>query len=166
MVGVITVLATLLGAWVGGKYSYKGAMDAVSKQIQNQTALLKAEEIKNGEVALKIITKLLWNEIDYNCRMFDGKNKSFSTDWLLRGKPTQYGYGTMKFVFEDYNQIKYELLKYNSEIVQDVIEVYNKMFLLSTHQDFNELSQEEFNRVKNLYELKSKIKNFVETNLT
>ena len=58
VVGVISVLATLLGAWVGGRYSYKGAMDAVSKQIENQTNILRGEEVKKSQIASKIITKL------------------------------------------------------------------------------------------------------------
>ena len=163
IVGIITVIATLLGACVGARYSYKGAMDAVTKQMQFQLNLLKDEEVKNNKIACEIITKLLWNEIEYNCRMFDGVSKSISTDWFLREKPTQYSYGNYKFVFDDYNGIKYELLKYNSGIVQDVIEIYYKLFLLNAHKDLNELSQEEFERVKNLYVFKDKIKNLIET---
>lgn len=72
-------------------------------------------------------------------------------------------YGNCTLKFEDYNHVKYELLKYNSEIVQDVIEIYYKMFCLTAHKDLNELSPKEFDRVKTLYELESKIRSFVET---
>lgn len=165
IIGVITLLATLIGAWVGSKYSYRGAMDAVSKQIQYQKDLLIAEEVKNNERAARIVTKLLWTEIEYNCRTFDNVNKSFSTVYFLKDKVSQYSYGNFIFIFDDYNTVKFELLKYNSKIVQDVIEIYYKMFSLNTHKDLNELNQEEFDRVKTLYELKDKIKSFVETNI-
>ena len=110
---------------------------------------------------------MLWNEIDYNCRTIDGIVKKLSTDLFLKTiKPEQYGYGNgIIYKFEAYNEIKYELLKYNSEIVQDVINIYYKMIFLSNHIDLKELSQEEFDMVKTLFELKSKIKGFVEAKI-
>ena len=158
---LIGFIGSIISGKVGGKQSYKGAMDATTKQIQSQVDLLKAEEDKRKESTKRIIINLLWNEIDFNCNAWDKKEKMFSKVYFLRDTPprnTNYSSLNKFITFDNYNGIKFKLLEYDSEIILDIIEIYHKMYILKVHDDFDSMTQEDFDTVKSLYTLKDKIK--------
>lgn len=161
--GIISAIIGAGGAIYGAKIGGKSAKDAVTAQIKYQNDLINSERNSKEQLAIKIIVNFLWYEICYNCRMLDDKNKALSTDKFLKEKPESYVYAK-NFKFNDYNKTKYQLLNYNNVIVKNVIEVYNKLSILSIHNDLSELTQREFNEVKTLYKVKDRIYNFIQRN--
>lgn len=160
---LIGVFGALFGAKLGGEKSYKAAMDSVTAQIKYQNELLDKERKNKEQLAVKIIAKFLWYEIDYNCETLDGNNKIFSTNRFLKNRPEQLSYERV-FKFDDYSKIKYQLLNYNSETVNKVIDLYNKLFILKNHNDLDQLTQKEFEEVKTLYKVKNQIYEFIKNN--
>ncbi|MBU5427178.1 hypothetical protein KQI41_12200 [Tissierella pigra] len=47
--------------------------------------------------------------------------------------------------------IKYDLIKYNNEVVNDVIELYFVFEMLRNKKDIKQFSQNEFDNIKRVY---------------
>ncbi|WP_227766428.1 hypothetical protein [Zhaonella formicivorans] len=153
---VIAAVAGLAGALLGSFASYK----VVEKLLVEQRNLVKTEQEKRDELAIKIVTKYLWHEIDYNRAMLEDKDQALSAIFQGKEKPKQYSYQT-NFKFEEYNKVKYELLKYNSSIIKDIFDLYDIFLTLYKYNDLRELSREEYCKVCNLFTLLERIKRSV-----
>lgn len=142
----------ILGAIIGVKYTYK-----------NEAEKQKLVDEKNKIMAVNIITKLLWPEITYNCSQLANLKDCLNDDFFKKPTVEVYIDGS-KIKFYDYNTIKFELIKYNSEIVENTIELYNKLLFLSTISKLNDLTLEEFNSIKSIFEIKHSIGQYIANN--
>jgi hypothetical protein len=151
---LISSASGLIGAIVGAIASYIGA----GKQIKYQRDQLKKEQFEQLEIAIGIIARFLWREIDYNCEILDGKAKMLSTDRFIKEYKEQFGLSSELIKFEEFNKVKYDLVKYKSGIVKDILDIYDKFYILSVRQDIKSLSDNEFKWVRDLYIVNERIR--------
>lgn len=149
---------TLIGAYVGARFAYKGAIDAVTKQIEYQNKQSEREMIQQVHVAIGIIARFLWKEIEYNCEKLDGTNCYISKNIFSNDTPKQYGISNILLKFDEFEKVKFELLKYKSKTVKDIFDIYDKFYLLSIHRDIKELTIEEYNWVKTIFNDKEELR--------
>lgn len=153
---IISGASGILGAFVGGWMT----LHATNKQIKEQKELLRKEEEEKTDLAIKIVVQYLWHEIDLNCYQLNDNTLTFKKK-LESNKISQYAYKHWAIKLTEFNNVKYELLKYKTPIVKDVLDIYNKFIILTKYQDLKELTQEEFNNVRNLFDLHEKIENYI-----
>ena len=64
-----------------------------------------------------------------------------------------------KIKFDNYERIKFDLLKYaDVRLVEEVIDLYNLFYILIRHSDIKEFTEEEYNQI---IQLEWKIKNIL-----
>jgi len=147
------------GTYFGAVYGGKKALEAVQKQLDKQETDNINKNLENKKIVIRIITKFLKEELIDNRKVID-ENHIF--EYLSKGFKTQYGYdqNKIKIKLDDYNQIKYELVKYCDEVlVEEVIDVYELFYILLRYNDLIQLNEKEYNKIKLL---KSKLNNLID----
>lgn len=71
-------------------------------------------------------------------------------------EPFQFRFNECHIRFEEFDKIKYELLKYDSEIIKHTLEVYEMFYTLSKSGDYKDLSIEQIQSYIELYVLYGK----------
>jgi hypothetical protein len=145
--------------YFGAVYAGKKALEAVQKQLDKQETDNINKNLENKKTVIRIITKFLKEELIDNRKVID-ENHIF--EYLSKGFKTQYGYdqNKIKIKLDDYNQIKYELVKYCEEaLVEEVIDVYELFYILLRYNDLIQLNEKEYNKIKFL---KSKLDNLID----
>ncbi|MCE4093348.1 hypothetical protein LXM61_29975, partial [Priestia megaterium] len=56
-----------------------------------------------------------------------------------------------EFSYHEYNQLKYELIKFESNEVEEIINIYDMFYLVERKQEFLAFSDEEYEAVKTAY---------------
>lgn len=166
-----SLLSAFIGVgatYFGAVYAGKKALEAVQKQLDKQETDNINKNLENKKIVIRIITKFLKEELIDNRKIID-ENHIF--EYLSKGFRTQYGYdqNKLKIKLDDYNQIKYELVKYCEEVlVEEVIDVYELFHILLSYNDFVQLTEKEYSKIKflkiRLDNLIDKIDSFSENN--
>lgn len=161
---IISATLGILGTYFGAIYGGKKSLEAVEKQIAKQEEDIRNKEKENKEIAIRIITKFLKEEILDNKNHIEDVNLYECID---NGFGTQYlHYLNRKIKFDSYEEIKYELIKYTTEkLVEDVIDLYELFYLLARYNDLNKLNEKEYNKLSNLeFKLENLIENIESKN--
>lgn len=141
LVAMLSAGAALIGALIGGAFSYSGA----KKQIEYQNDLLKKEKDERDAILTGIILLFLSNEIITNYEKIDQSVRN-------RIKDPDSTKGTMLrefiFTFEEYNKNKYKLLEFDGPRVVDIIEIYQMFYLLQRKNNFNDFTDKELANLK------------------
>ncbi|WP_156964255.1 hypothetical protein [Clostridium sulfidigenes] len=152
---IITVIATYLAAIHGGKK----AMEATEKQLDAQADKEKDRLKKSRSIAIRIIVKLLKEEIEDNVNYLKKAQ-------LLEKKniyKSNHEYAAIKryLKFVDYDNVKYEIIKYcDEDIVEEVIDIYEIFRIFARHDNLNEIDGKEF---KKITKLEQKYNSFLKT---
>ncbi|EJT6166366.1 hypothetical protein [Clostridium perfringens] len=149
------LIGTLLGALIGALGSYFGAMRSLDKQIKYQNYLREKDKKDDRKVVVKVINKILREEII---------NNKIAIEQTKLYENLSYKYKTKKYIynlkgkikFDDYERIKFDLLKYTDvELVEEVIDLYSLFYILIRHSDIDEFEEKEYNQMLHLeYKLK------------
>ncbi|MDU7365404.1 hypothetical protein [Clostridium sp.] len=158
---IIAAVIGIAGTYLGAIYGGKKALEVTKIQLDQQHKENKNTIEENKKYALKIITKLLTQEIEMNYIRILGiavHLQDLKEDFPLTSLHNN-------FRFEVYNNTKYELIKYsnNNSLFDEVIEVYSSLELLISYDNVNKIPKIYHKKVKTLYNkiynLRTKIKN-------
>ncbi|MDI9215962.1 hypothetical protein [Clostridium tertium] len=140
---IFGLLGTLIGTYISGKKS----ADLVKMEfIHNKNDKLEELE-KNKEFSLKIIKKLLSQELNNNfnflnrCNLFASlKNKNYNHSL---SKPFKDG-----LEFNVYDNVKFELIKYptNDELIENILKVYGLLQELTKYDRVKDIIDKEYNK--------------------
>jgi hypothetical protein len=160
---IMSAMIAVGGTYFGAVYGGKKAIEVTEKQLNVQEEKEREKLMNNKQIAIRIITKLLKEEIKDNEQVIKEAG-IFSK--VKKGYGVQCSYAGLekKVSIENYDNIKYEIIKYcEEEIVEDVIDIYEMFYILLRHRDLNEISKKEFAKIVllegNLNKLLSKINN-------
>ncbi|SQB33411.1 hypothetical protein [Clostridium cochlearium] len=154
--GMLGIGGTIWGTKVGGKKAYEGSIAVLKEEIKYQNGLKQEKEKENKKNVIRIVTKFLKNEIIKNR---DRMEKISFYEHLQKGFGTQYTYKGLEIVFDSYERVKYELIKYSDEkLVEEVIDLYDLLYMLDRYDDINQLKEEEYKKV---FKLEYKIDNIL-----
>lgn len=109
-----TLVGALLGAWIGGKIQYKGAIDAIEKQIGKDEEKRTKEKQEKDTFINQVVTNYLLSEIEWNYNVLEISGS--------RNFPIEYR-GILKF--EEFRQAKYLLLENPNQLVREIIKLYD-----------------------------------------
>lgn len=163
MYGGIFMNDSVLSALVSGGSGLLGAIIGVltsgyyvNKQIKVRRKEIEIQEQKKEKTIVKILTGILWAEIHRNHEIIISNKREYNAG----ASASKYN----RFIFDDYNKIKYELVKYDIPLVWEVIDLYNLLIdnkVVNGHECYNEF-------VKKFEEKKEKVlqelSNYLEEN--
>jgi ABC-type multidrug transport system fused ATPase/permease subunit len=140
----------IIGTYFGAIYGGRKSLEAVQKQIEKQENDEIKKEKENKEMVIRIITKFLKEEIINNKKQIEKTTEFYK--YFNMGFNTRYGHGLKRYLkFDGYEKIKYELIKYTDiKLVEDVIDLYELLYLLVRYDTINELNEKEYNKLKTL----------------
>lgn len=141
-----TIAIGILTAVVAYKASIKGA----AVQIQHEKEKLSQEAKKHSEYAKKAIERFIVHEVKSN---FKKINSKLVISRLHEPTPFQHGFGNTSFSYDEFNRVKYELVKFESEDIVEVIKIYDLFYLLELKQDIQYLTQKEYEEFKEVYRI-------------
>ncbi|WP_425447754.1 hypothetical protein [Dethiothermospora halolimnae] len=132
---VLGYVGSLFSGYVSGKYSYKGAMDAVTKQLKFEKSQIIEEKKEQEDIAVSIIKTFLMNEIKKNYSILKKSDPSGEYLKILKREKLSNSkqLANTSFAFIDYNKIKYNIIKYNVKTIKDTIEVYRTFEYLQSN---------------------------------
>jgi len=90
------------------------------------------------------VQNFLGFEIDKNFNIL--RNPNLNTR-LENDIPTQYSY-IPEVSFDEFDKVKYELLKYDSELIKETFEIYNMFRVFAKYSDFNQYRMNDYNTVR------------------
>lgn len=157
--GVIAAGIGILGTYFAAIYGGKVSMETTKLQLEQQAKDSENRRKENEKFALKIISKLLIQEIKYNIDMLNSFSFFVLINKSKRDKSLKDLANQLKF--DVYNNTKYELIKYssNDSLVEEVIDVYGILQLISKYPDTNSISQSDYYIFK---DLEDKIYNLID----
>jgi len=153
---ILSAIVGISGALIGGYATYK----AVDKQIKEETRVREKESREHTVLTAKIIIQFLWNEIEHNMNILEYPDKFIWSSIESSEEPFQHGYGSEKtLIFEEFNEVKLELLKYDKPLIKDVLDIYFIFSIFMRYHDINQFSLDEYNQIKQLPNMYLKVRN-------
>ncbi|GAB6170925.1 hypothetical protein JCM15765_04030 [Paradesulfitobacterium aromaticivorans] len=151
---IITAASGIIGALIGGRAANKAAL----RQIQEERIIREQDKKEREIVTISVILRFLWYGINKNMEILNYFGNGWCWEKLKTEiKPFEHEF-SVSLYFKEYEEIKYELLKYDHKLIRDVLEIYDLFTLLDKHKDIKKLSQDEFDRLKELASLFESLK--------
>lgn len=141
---VITSAIGLLGAVIGGMITAR----ATKKQIEEEREQYKREKKESQQLNVKIVRTFLMNEINHNVSELQSLSHALSNDHSYFNNSYTFN---KKFRFDEFDKVKYELLKYPSLTIKTTIELYQAFYLLDRKRDFKEYNKEEYDFIRKIH---------------
>lgn len=138
---------TFLGSLIGGI----ATLIAIYVTIIQSNKAQNEEFKKNVEFSKNIINTYLIHEIKYNFNNVLGSKNLFYNRFKNENHPTRFSYRNNEIKTDEFNKIKYELIKYNNETVNEVIELYDMFEIFKSKRGIEEFTQKEFDNIKPIY---------------
>lgn len=122
-----------------------------TKQIEHAQENLKSEISKQNKFAKAAIEKFVIHEVKKNFALIN--NETVRGNLEVYKESFQLGYGKKPFDYNEFNQVKYDLIKFESNIIDEIINIYDVFYLIDRKQDIKEFTQEEYNNFKEVFEI-------------
>ncbi|PHF64726.1 hypothetical protein [Priestia aryabhattai] len=147
-------VALVVGA-TGAVVAYKGSVKGSMLQIEAERQKMIAEDDEKKKMYKEAIEKFLSNEIKTNFRILNPNGVNYMLDRLKDGRPTQFIFNRPSngYLFNEYNNLKYELIKVGGEEAKETMAIYEIFYLVNRKKDMGDFTQEEYNQFKKGYNL-------------
>ena len=137
-------LSSLFGAIIGAYIAIQGAI-----YVQKKSSIEEAE--KNNEHSKRMVEAFLIHEIKDNFTSALGRRSTFYSRFKDEDQPEQFSYRPDFIKTDEFDRIKYDLIKYDNDVIRDTIELYSMFEMLKHKSDINGFNQNEFDIVKKIY---------------
>mgnify|MGYP007039607215 CR=1 FL=1 len=101
--------------------------------------------IQQAEFTRKAIENFISNEIKSNFMRLNSSH--LSAQIATNEKPFQYSLN-YTYTYDEFNNLKYELIKFESNEVKEIINIYDMFLLLERKQEITYFTQSEYNDFK------------------
>jgi uncharacterized membrane protein YgaE (UPF0421/DUF939 family) len=140
------------GGIVGGIVAY-----IIAKvQIDHEKEVRETEKREEENFASSLVEIFLYDELKRNLDKISDNIINALKEQSEGNQKSEYRWGKKTFEYEVYNEIKFELIKYNNRTIRETINVYKRLKQFEEVQKINDLSKydalkyyEEFNKWKN-----------------
>lgn len=158
---IITGATTLLVVVIGSVATYKGTIKGAKLQIENQEKQAHQQYIrdmnslnesrKKQEVFQKnAIENFLSNEIKFNFEKIFDDNLA----WELYRHDEPFNYNFRRgFVFKEYDNFKYELIKSDSDHVKETVNIYDMFYSIERKMFLQRFTQIEYENFQKSYQV-------------
>lgn len=140
--GATTIVVGVLTAFV----AYKGSVKGATEQIEHAQENLNKEIARQNKFATAAIEKFVIHEVKKNFSRIN--NDTMKGNLKKFEQPFQHLYGDPSFDYSEFNRVKYDLIKFESDIVDEIINIYDVFYLIERKQDINKFTQNEYDSFK------------------
>lgn len=143
-----TILVGVLAAFVGYKASVKGAKIQIEHERES---LLEANE-EHREFTKAAIETFVNNEIKKNFKEIYSEeigNSLRDLDTPFRKTLNSHG----RFSFNEFNNVKYELIKTKSDSISKILKIYEMFTLIEREIEIHNYTQKEYDLVREAYQI-------------
>jgi hypothetical protein len=148
IVSLISNVSTIGVGILTAVVAYKGSLRGAKEQIEHERKKLRDEAAEQRQFANLAIQKFLSYEIKKNFLVICTSRLSNSINIL--DEPFQFGLHP-SFTYTEFNNLKYDLIKYNSEEIEEIINIYEMFYLIELKGDIISLTQDEYTRFRKAY---------------
>lgn len=152
-----------VGAILGAGAGYFGSIGGAKLQIKEEKRKLREEnEERKKEIEEQrklyeyAIDNFLRNEIKNNfvlCFGHGGGNLLRSLEMSDQSFSSSFAATCTQCKFDEYNKLKYELVKLGGNKVQEIIDIYDMFYLVVSKRDLQNFFKEEYDQFKKTYKL-------------
>ncbi|WP_342495649.1 hypothetical protein MHB69_12900 [Bacillus sp. FSL K6-0994] len=155
--GAVTIIVGLMTAaatYIGVRFQIKKNEVAFERKREKEDAERKLLEQEDIDFRKKIIERFIDQEIKVNFR--EMKNDSFEKQ-VIYGNLDYASYSgnfsDRHFNFNEFEKVKYDLIKYKDEKLIEVIEIYDAFRLIVNYSGFvRRMNRDEFRRFRKGYQ--------------
>lgn len=122
-----------------------------SSQQKNYEKRIRLKEVQHKEQSLeKLYNAFIKQEITYNfSNVLPRELKGYLLDQC---KPfTTCGYDDQKFIFQEFDAVKSEIISIDCRISQEILEIYSMFKILQCNEKIINLTQEQYDFIKEVY---------------
>ncbi|OYN65454.1 hypothetical protein [Bacillus safensis] len=152
IVGITTAVASYRGTIRGAKIQIQKNEEELEKKRTKEKKERDKRQEEGTKYRVEIIENFIKHEIRENFLLI--KNDAFENHYLNTSRSNLLTYfsfpETLKF--SEFDKAKYELIKYESEIIREVLAIYDAFKMVtSVRGDIRKLSYDEYQMFKNGY---------------
>ncbi|PGT75532.1 hypothetical protein [Priestia megaterium] len=159
---VVTAAVAYFGTIKGSKLQIKSQQVTTQQQIDSdrQTAMLQLQNeqqnlddaiSKQNEFTRKAIKNFISHEIKSNLTELI---KSGDTLKMITRNDFPFHYTVNpSFKYDEYNNLKYELIKFESEEAEEIIGIYDMFQIIDRKRNFHDFNQFEYDRFKKYFDV-------------
>jgi uncharacterized protein YigA (DUF484 family) len=148
---IISSGVTLIVGIGGTFFGYRGAVNGAKLQIENERKKDRQEQEEQLEFTRNAIRNFLSHEIKDN---FLSLHREGNLSAMLKEHDEPFMYPTTvqrPYSFNEYNGLKHELIKFESEEMKEIIEIYDMFYLNQRKPYMQQLSRTEYKAFKKAY---------------
>jgi hypothetical protein len=145
---LITSGVTLAVGAGGAVVAYYGTVKGAKMQIESEKKKLDQAKEQQAKFTRKAIENFLSNEIKFNFIKLNTSHLSVKIE--DNELPFQYSV-THTYNYYEFNSLKYELIKRESNEVKEIINIYNMFYLIERKQEIMDFTQLEYENFKEAY---------------
>jgi hypothetical protein len=150
IVGLISNVTTILVGILTAVVAYKASVKGAKVQIEHERQLIEETLREQTEFATLAIERFISNEIKKNFKAI--YSASFANSLVQLNEPFQSYLGKREeFSYEEFNKVKYELIKSKSTSIDNLIKIYDMFLLIDRKNDISQYTQNEYNLLKETY---------------
>ena len=146
--GLTTVAVGLAGGWIG----YRGSLEGAKKQIEHEQKLMAIKDAEQRDFATNVIRSFIVEEIRTNFTSFIGRANNLTDKLKEHDRPFDQEIVTY-FSFDEFEKGKYELIKSNDALVQEIIDIYRTFKILHRIRNLKELNHNEYKDFQRVYKI-------------
>ncbi|MGE8082137.1 hypothetical protein [Peribacillus loiseleuriae] len=148
VVGAVGAIVAYKGTIKGAKVQIESQQEQTDKQFVNEMKQLNETRKQQAEFTRKAIENFISNEIKDNFRKLN--NSTLSASLTNNSIPFQH-FLNYTYKYEEFNSLKHELIKYESDEVKEIINIYDMFYLIERKQEIKDFSQTEYEAFQKAY---------------
>ncbi|MCY7771227.1 hypothetical protein MOB66_07050 [Bacillus haynesii] len=151
IVGVITAIAGYKGAIKGAQLQIEKDQEKINKERDDHRRKRQAEYNQEINYRREVIERIISHEIQDNFMKI--KSDFFEKEILYSGdsrSSVSYYFNT-ELRFAEFNMVKYDLIKFQSEKVSEVMDIYDAFKIIVRRKQLANFKGEEIHKVKKAY---------------
>ncbi|MES9757735.1 hypothetical protein ABWK29_14805 [Priestia megaterium] len=141
-VGILTAVVAYIGTIKGSKLQIEAQQETMKTQLQEERMKLEEERVRQAEFTKKAIERFLSYEIKNNFKLLN-EGRYLNQFVYTQTVPTGY-FNDNKYSYEEYNKLKYDLIKFESSEVQEILDVYNMFYTIERKQTIGNFTENEY----------------------
>ncbi|MFJ7994284.1 hypothetical protein ACIQY5_19175 [Peribacillus frigoritolerans] len=150
--GLVSSGITLIVGAAGAIVAYKGTIKGAKIQIENEHKKLEDAAKQQVKFTREAIENFLTEEIKIN--FIKLKDNYELTNFLSKNsEPFKFGFNSNKYNYDEFNNLKYKIIEFESDETKEIINIYNMFHLTERKTDILSFTQQEFNDFKSTYDI-------------
>ncbi|WP_336883813.1 hypothetical protein [Priestia koreensis] len=145
---IVTAVVGLISTAIGAIASYKGAKGQIEIQreaIEEQKEALAKKEEENMMFVRRMVEAFIIDEIESNYLKISSIREYLEKNYVdFKSNTTPQVTYRKDFQTEEFDRLKYDLIKFQSTLINKIKDFYHALFILEHKEQLNQITEQEF----------------------